>query len=111
MQATVISTSAPPATACFNGVIYPAGIIVTTYNKGTITYVNSTLNSSAYYAGNVQTIGKSGTGSTITQIWSDSSANNTVQAYTVSGTTLTAAGSLKTSCSGSFAFSTNGVDH
>jgi len=89
----------------------PAGIIVTTYSGGTITYNSATLNSSAFYAGNVQTIGNSGTGSPLTQIWSDSSANNTVQAYTVSGTTLTAAGSLKTSSTGSFAFSTNGVGH
>ena len=91
------------------GTGYPAGIIVTTYKSGTITYKSATLNSSAYYAGNVQTIGNSGTGSPLTQIWSDSSANNTVQAYTVSGTTLTPAGSLKTSSSGSYAFSTNGV--
>jgi hypothetical protein len=93
------------------GTGYPAGIIVTNYSKGTITYVNATVNSAAYYAGNVQTIGNSGTGSPLTQIWSDSSANNTVQAYTVSGTTLTPAGSLKTSSSGSFAFSTNGAGH
>lgn len=93
------------------GTGYPAGIIVTTYNKGTITYVNATVNSAAYYAGNVQTIGNSGTGSPLTQIWSDSSANNTVQTYTVSGTTLTPASSLKTSSSGSFAFSTNGAGH
>jgi hypothetical protein len=93
------------------GTGYPAGIIVTNYSKGTITYVSATVNSAAYYAGNVQTIGNSGTGSPLTQIWSDSSANNTVQAYTVSGTTLTPAGSLKTSSSGSFAFSTNGAGH
>ena len=91
------------------GTGYPAGVIVTTFNNGTITYASATLNSSAYYAGNVQTIGNKGTGSPLTQIWSDSSANNTVQAYTVSGTTLTPAGSLKTSSSGSYAFSTNGV--
>lgn len=89
----------------------PAGVIVTTYSKGTITYKSATLNSSAYYAGNVQTIGTKGTGSPLTQIWSDSSANNTVQSYTVSGTTLTPASSLKTTSSGSFAFSTNGVGH
>lgn len=91
------------------GTGYPAGIIVTTFNGGTITYDNAVANNSAYYAGNVQTIGNTGTGSPLTQIWSDSSANNTVQAYTVSGTTLTPAGSLKTSSSGSYAFSTNGV--
>lgn len=88
---------------------YPAGIIVTNFNAGTITYESATVNSAAYYAGNVQTIGTSGTGSPITQIWSDGSANNTVNSYTVSGTTLTPASSLKTSSSGSFAFSTNGV--
>jgi len=93
------------------GTGYPAGIIVTNYSKGTITYVNATVNSAAYYAGNVQTIGNSGTGSPLTQIWSDSSANNTVQAYTVKGTTLTPAGSLQTSSTGSFAFSTNGAGH
>jgi len=93
------------------GTGYPAGIIVTTYKNGTITYVNATVNSSAYYAGNVQTIGNTGVGSPLTQIWSDSSANNTVQAYTVKGTTLTPAGSLKTSSSGYFAFSTNGAGH
>jgi hypothetical protein len=86
-----------------------AGIIVTTFNKGTITYAGTTTNSSAYYAGNVQTIGTSGTGSPITQIWSTNSAVNTVQSYTVSGTTLTPAASLQTSSSGSFAFSTNGA--
>lgn len=91
------------------GTGYPAGIIVTTYKSGTITYQSAVVNNSAYYAGNVQTIGNTGTGSPLTQIWSDSSANNTVQAYTVSGTTLTPAGSLATSSSGSFAFSTNGV--
>lgn len=94
------------------GSSYPSGIIVCTFNAGTITYVGSTNgNPSAYYAGNVQTIGNSGTGSPITQIWSDSSANNTVQSYTVSGTTLTAAHSLQTSSTGSYAFSTNGVGH
>jgi len=91
------------------GTGYPAGIIVTTYNHGTITFDNATVNSAAFYAGNVQTIGNTGTGSPITQIWSDGSANNTVQSYTVSGTTLTPAHSLKTTSSGSFAFSTNGV--
>jgi hypothetical protein len=91
------------------GTGYPAGIIVTTYNAGAITYASATVNSAAFYAGNVQTIGNSGTGSPLTQIWSDSSANNTVQSYTVSGTTLTPASSLKTSSSGAFAFSTNGV--
>lgn len=89
----------------------PAGIIVTTFKNNAITYASATLNSSAFYAGNVQTIGNSGTGSPLTQIWSDSSANNTVQSYTVSGTTLTPASSLKTSSSGSFAFSTNGAGH
>ncbi len=93
------------------GTGYPAGIIVTTFNAGTITYASATVNSAAFYAGNVQTIGNSGTGSPITQIWSDSSANNTVQSYTVSGTTLTQAHSLKTSSSGYFAFSTNGAGH
>jgi len=94
------------------GSFYPGGIIVCTYNNGAITYVGSTNgNGAAYYAGNVQSIGSSGTGSPITQIWSDGSANNTVQSYTVSGTTLTPASSLKTSSSGSFAFSTNGVSH
>lgn len=93
------------------GTGYPAGVIVTSFNKGKITYASATLNSAAFYAGNVQTIGNSGTGSPLTQIWSDSNANNTVQAYTVSGTTLTPAGSLQTSSTGSFAFSTNGVGH
>jgi hypothetical protein len=88
-----------------------AGIIVTTVTGNTITYASTTVNNSAYYAGNVQTIGNSGTGSPVTQIWSDSSANNTVNTYTVSGTTLTPAHSLATSSSGSFAFSTNGVGH
>ncbi len=91
------------------GTGYPAGIITTTFKNGTITYVNGTVNNSAYYAGNVQTIGNSGVGSPLTQIWSDSSANNYVQAYTVKGTTLTPAGSLQTSSTGSFAFSTNGA--
>jgi len=91
------------------GTGYPAGVIVTTYSHGTITFASATVNSAAFYAGNVQTIGRTGTGSPITQIWSDGSANNTVQSYTVSGTTLTPAFSLKTTSSGSFAFSTNGV--
>jgi len=91
------------------GTGYPAGVIVATYNHGTITFASATVNSAAFYAGNVQTIGNSGTGSPITQIWSDGSANNTVQSYTVSGTTLTPASSLKTTSSGSFAFATNGV--
>lgn len=89
----------------------PAGIIVTTFKNNTITYASATLNSSAFYAGNVQTIGNSGTGSPLTQIWSDGNANNTVQSYTVSGTTLKAASSLQTSSTGSFAFSTNGAGH
>ncbi len=93
------------------GTGYPAGIIVDTFNNGTMTYASATVNSAAYYAGNVQTIGNTGTGSPITQIWSDSSANNTVQAYTVSGTTLKAAGSAATSAPGGFAFSTNGAGH
>jgi hypothetical protein len=91
------------------GTGYPAGVIVTTYSHGTITFASATVNSAAFYAGNVQTIGRTGTGSPITQIWSDGSANNTVQSYTVSGTTLTPASSLKTTSSGSFAFATNGV--
>jgi hypothetical protein len=90
---------------------YPVGIIVTTFKNGVITYANATVNNAAYYGGNVQTIGNSGTGSPLTQIWSDGNANNTVQAYTVSGTTLTPAGSLQTSSAGSFAFSTNGAGH
>jgi len=92
------------------GSFYPAGIIVATINAGTITYASSTsAPSGTYYAGNVQTIGNSGTGSPITQISSTSSAAQTVTSYTVSGTTLTPAHSLATSSSGSFAFSTNGV--
>lgn len=90
------------------GTGYPAGIIVATFNAGTITYADSTPNNAAFYAGNVQTIGKSGTGSPITEIWSDSLGNNTVQSYTVSGTTLTPAASLKTSSS-FLATSTTGV--
>jgi len=91
------------------GTGYPAGIIVATFDAGTITYASSTVNSAAFYAGTAQTIGKTGTGSPIAQIWSDSAANNTVQSYTVSGTTLTPASSLKTTSSGSFAFSITGV--
>jgi len=91
------------------GTGYPAGIIVANAHAGTLTYSNATVNAAAFYAGNVQTIGNSGTGSPITQIWSDGSANNTVQSYTVSGTTLTPAHSLQTSSTGSFAFSTSGV--
>jgi hypothetical protein len=90
------------------GTGYPAGIIVTTFKAGTITYEGSTLNSAASYAGNVQTIGKGGTGSPITEIWSDSLGNNTVQSYTVSGTILTPAASLQTSSS-FLATSTTGV--
>ena len=94
------------------GTGYPAGIIVTTFNKGTITYASATVNNNAFYAGNVQAIGNTGTGSPLTQIWDDVNVNNWVQAYTVSGTTLTPAGnSLQTSSSGSYAFSTNGAGH
>lgn len=93
------------------GTGYPVGIIVTTFKNGVITYASATVNNAAFYGGNVQTIGNSGTGSPLTQIWSDGNANNTVQAYTVSGTTLTPAGSLQTSSAGSFAFSTNGAGH
>jgi len=93
------------------GTGYPAGIVVATYNEGTISYASSAVNSAAFYAGGVQTIGSSGTGTPVTQIWSDSSANNTVQTYTVSGTTLTPAFSLQTTSTGSFAFSTTAICH
>lgn len=93
------------------GTGYPAGVIVTSYSNGTITYDSAAVNNSAFYAGNVQTIGNTGTGSPVTQIWSDGSANNYVQSYTVSGTTLTPAANLQTTSSGYFAFSTNGVGH
>jgi hypothetical protein len=66
------------------------------------------VNSAASFAGNVQTIGRNGTGSPITEIWSDSLGHNTVQSYTVSGTSLTPAASLRTS-SNYLATSTTGV--
>jgi hypothetical protein len=92
------------------GSAYPAGIIVTTYSAGNITYASATnAPAGTYYAGNVQTIGATGTGSPITQISSNSSAANTVTSYTVSGTSLTTAHSLQTSSTGAFAFSTNGA--
>ena len=85
------------------GTNYPAGIIVANFNHGVITYASATPIAGAYFAGNVQSIGKTGAGSPIAQMWGDSEANNTVQSYTVNGTTLTPADGLRTSSSGSLA--------
>ena len=76
---------------------YPAGIVVANFSKGTITFDNSVVNASAFVAGSVQTIGITGTGSPLVQIATDISGNNTLYSYTVNGTTLTPANSLKVS--------------
>jgi hypothetical protein len=82
---------------------YPAGIIVANFNKGTITFDDSVVNASAFVAGGVQTIGISGTGSPLVQIATDISGNNTLYSYTVNGTTVTPANSLKVSGGAAFA--------
>jgi hypothetical protein len=99
-----------------------AGIIVATFNAGTITYAGTTTNDAAFYAGNVQTIGDSGTGSPITIVWSSFTPvqsslkgtatnifTNTVQSYTVSGTTLEPSSSLNTTSTENDSLSTAGV--
>lgn len=101
---------------------HSAGIIVTTFNSGTITYVGTTTNDDAYYTGNVQTIGNSGTGSPITIVWSSfipvqfstKSAptnvfTNTVQSYAVNGTTLEPSSSLNTTSRQNYSLSTSGA--
>ncbi|MGB7586896.1 MAG: hypothetical protein WBM11_18810 [Terriglobales bacterium] len=76
------------------GTSFPAGILVTTFKQGTITYDNDVVNMAAYVAGGVQTIGTTGTGSPLIQIASDSSGNNILYSYTVNGTALTPTDSL-----------------
>jgi hypothetical protein len=71
-----------------------AGIIVTTFNAGNITYDSETVNKSVFFAGGIGTIGTAGTGSPVVQIVNDSSGDNVLDSYTVNGTSLTPAGTL-----------------
>jgi len=88
------------------GAGYPAGIIVTTFKNGPITYHSSVVNSSASFAGAIQTVGTAGTGSPLVQIAADSSfATNILYSYTVNGTTLTPASTFKDPVTGNIAFS------
>jgi hypothetical protein len=83
-----------------------AGIMVTTFNRGTITYATEMVNLSAFYAGQIQTVGTTGTGSPVVQIANDGDDHNTLYSYTVDGTNLTPVGSLSTNVTdGSFSFS------
>jgi hypothetical protein len=75
---------------------YPAGIIVASFNQGAIIFDNSVANSAAFIAGNVQTVGISGTGSPLVQIIANLSGN-VLYSYEVNGTTLTPASSLNLS--------------
>jgi hypothetical protein len=72
------------------GPFLPAGIIVTAFDKGTITYESEVVNTVAFLAGAVQTIGTQGNGSPLVQSTIDLEGNTTLYSYTVSGTTLTA---------------------
>lgn len=92
------------------GTGYPAGIIVTSFSAGTITYDSAVVNNNAYYAGNVVGVGKSGTGSPLAQIVYTSSGVNEVQSYTVSGTTLTPVATLATTSTEGIALSISGAD-
>jgi hypothetical protein len=76
------------------GAGYPAGIIVDTFDKGTITYANDLVNTLTFEAGPVVTIGTTGTGSPLVQMAASPQANNILSSYGVSGTTLTLLGSL-----------------
>jgi len=67
----------------------PAGIVVTTFNKGSITYDSEVVNNSSLFAGAIQTIGTSGTGSPLVQIVEESEM--LLYSYIVDGTTLTQA--------------------
>jgi hypothetical protein len=88
------------------GTGYPAGIIVATFNSGTITYDSNIVNTAASYAGAVQTVGTPGTGSPLVQIAADSSfMTNILYSYTVNGTTLTPASTFKDPVTGGLAFS------
>jgi len=71
------------------GPFLPAGIIVTTFDKGTITYDGEVANTVAFLAGLVQTIGTQGTGSPLVQSAIDLEGNTTLYSYTVDGTSLT----------------------
>jgi len=82
------------------GAGYPAGIIVDTFNKGTIAYANDLVNTQASDAGAVVTIGTTRTGSPLVQMAADSLGNNTLNSYGVSGTTLTLLYSLKDTVGG-----------
>jgi hypothetical protein len=73
---------------------YPAGIIVASFHQGAITFDNDVVNTAAFLAGGVQTIGISGTGSPLVQIANDLSGHDTLYSYNVSGTTLTPVDSL-----------------
>jgi hypothetical protein len=92
------------------GTGYPAGIIVTTFSGGNVTYDSAVVNNNAYYAGNVVGVGKTGTGSPLAQIVYTSSGVNELQSYTVSGTTLTPVTSLATTSTAGIALSINGAD-
>ncbi len=70
----------------------PAGIIVATFNNGTITYDSEVVNTAALFAGAIQTVGTMGTGSPLVQIVEESEA--ILISYTVDGTTLRQASTL-----------------
>jgi hypothetical protein len=85
----------------FYGPFLPGGIIVTTFDKGTTTYQNTTVNTIEFVCGTPQTIGKAGSGSPIVQLCSDINGVNTFYPYTVNGGTLTPANTLQAPVSGS----------
>ena len=76
------------------GPFLPTGIIVTTFDKGTIAYDSEVANPVAFLGGAVQTIGTQGTGSPLVQSTIDLEGNTTLYSYTVSGTTLTSEDTL-----------------
>jgi hypothetical protein len=71
-----------------------AGIIVTNFNAGSVSYAGETVDKSAFFATGIGTVGTAGTGSPVVQIVNESSGDNVLDSYTVSGTNLTPAGTF-----------------
>lgn len=87
------------------GPFFPGGIIVTSFDKGVITYESEAVNTVDLLAGGVQTVGVNGTGSPLVTTGYDLSGASTVYSYTVDGATLTQVSALPNPGWGGYAFS------
>jgi hypothetical protein len=87
------------------GPFLPGGIIVTSFDQGSITYESEAVNTVDLFAGGVQTVGIKGTGSPIVTTGYDISGANTLYSYTVDRTALRQAAALPNPGWGGDAFS------